>query len=422
MRIYQMLLFPLHGSGSGAYVDRLAEFEQARGHTVKVLCCDHAVPQRSYETAALLFNKHVTHSTVPGATGSIIATEGGGLSSTVDLDFNFPAFTTHPASTSTTFGSLSDDRREQYVAAFRRHIREEVAIFKPDLVHAHHGWVIGAALADLDAPYVISLHGTEHYGFTHYPAYRELALKGLRAADRVVALTEVERAKAIKTYDLDPDRVIVITSGVDTTLFRPAAVEVRFNGLDPIDGRVHSAENRPIIFAGSKLTAIKGTEVLLRAAAIYSKIPERPLTLIAGDGNERAALESLRDELKVQDDVIFLGQQSAAQMVELYNVAEVTVLASHTDWFPLVVIESLACGTPVIASDVGGLPQLVNSDVGRLFSAGDYAALAVHVTDFIRSGFKATAQTTCVQHVHENFSWDRTVDQIVAVYHEVLGT
>jgi hypothetical protein len=55
MRIFQVLLFPLHGSGSGSYTDRLAEFEQARGHTVKVLCCDHVVPQRNYETAALVF-------------------------------------------------------------------------------------------------------------------------------------------------------------------------------------------------------------------------------------------------------------------------------------------------------------------------------------------------------------------------------
>jgi glycosyltransferase involved in cell wall biosynthesis len=133
-----------------------------------------------------------------------------------DLDFNFPAFTTHPLSTSTTFGSLSDDQRERYVAAFHRKIHEEVASFKPDIAHAHHGWVIGAALADLGAPYVISLHGTEHYGFTHYPAYRKLVLKGLRQADRVLALTEVERAKAIETYNLDPERVLVITSGVDT--------------------------------------------------------------------------------------------------------------------------------------------------------------------------------------------------------------
>ncbi len=56
MRILQILLFPLHGSGSGTYVDRLAEFEQTRGHTVKVLCCDHAVPRRGYETAALVFS------------------------------------------------------------------------------------------------------------------------------------------------------------------------------------------------------------------------------------------------------------------------------------------------------------------------------------------------------------------------------
>lgn len=447
MRILQILLFPLQGSGSGSYADRLAEFEQARGHTVEVLCCDHAVPRRGYETAALVFADGtslrgalldrnvvaVESATKQPSTPDEIASHTALAMTQSDLNFNFPAFTTHPLSTSTTFGSLSDDQRKQYVTAFRRKIREEVASFKPDIVHAHHGWVIGAALADLDVPYVISLHGTEHYGFRHYPAYRELALKGLRKADRVLALTEVERATAIETYALDPDRVIVITSGVDITLFKPAAAEVRFNGLDLISRRIHSAGNaagnaitptavnRPIIFAGSKLTAIKGADVLLRAAAIYSKMPEQPLTLIAGEGDERPHLEALRDELQLHDDVIFLGHQNAVQMVELYNAAEVTVLASRTDWFPLVVIESLACGTPVIASEVGGLSQLVTSNIGRLFSAGDYATLAAHVTDFIRSGFKATVQAACVQHVREKFSWDRTVDRIVAVYREVLA-
>ena len=416
MRILQILLFPLQGSGSGSYADRLAEFEQTRGHTVEVLCCDHAVPRRRYETAALVFAHDMARSA-----------EDGGLNAKYDLNFNFPAFTTHPLSTSSTFGSLRDDQREEYAAAFQRKIREEVASFKPDIVHAHHGWIIGAALADLAVPYVISLHGTEHYGFTHYPAYRELALKGLRKADRVLALTEVERATAIETYELDPDRVVVITSGVDTALFKPATAEVRFNGLDHISRRFQSgsaitptAVNRPIVFAGSKLTAIKGTDVLLRAAAIYSKMPERPLTLIAGEGDERQQLEALRDELNLRDDVIFLGHQNAAQMVELYNAAEVTVLASRTDWFPLVVIESLACGTPVIASEVGGLSQLVTSNIGRLFSAGDYATLATHVTDFIRSNFKTTAQAACVQHVRQQFSWDRTVDRIVTAYQEVL--
>jgi glycosyltransferase involved in cell wall biosynthesis len=419
-----MLHFPLEGSGSGTYADRLAEFEHARGHTVRVLCCAHAVPQRSYETAALLFAheaslRGVRRTTKQSHIPDAVASRTALATTNVDLDFNFPAFTTHPLSTATTFGSLRDEQREVYVAAFHCKIREEIAAFKPDLVHAHHGWVIGAALAELDVPYVISLHGTEHYGFLHYPAYRELALQGLRHADRVLALTDVERVKAIETYDLDPERVIVITSGVDTSFFRPYTRDER-NEVKSQHALLPYSGNRPIVFAGSKLTAIKGTDVLLRAAAIYSKAPERPLTIIAGEGDERPRLEALRAELKLRDDVIFLGHQSAAQMVKLYNAAEVTVLASRVDWFPLVVIESLACGTPVIASEVGGLPQLVNSNIGRLFSAGDYATLAAHVIDFIRSDFKMTAQTACAQHVREKFSWDRTVDRIVAVYGDVL--
>jgi teichuronic acid biosynthesis glycosyltransferase TuaC len=414
MRILQVLLFPLHGSGSGSYADRLAEFEQARGHTVKVMCCDHTVPQRSYETAALIFEDDIGR-----AIGNRILwtkPKRPPAPTPPDLDFNFPAFTTHPLSTTTTFGTLSGDQRRRYVEVFRRKIHEEVALFQPDVVHVHHGWVVGAALAELAMPFVISLHGTEHYGFTHYPAYRELALTGLRQADRVLALTDADRATAIETYAIDPDRVIVITSGVDTTAFKPitldrAAVLAQY-GLAEVD--------RPIVLAGSKLAAFKGTEVLLRAAAFYSNLPERPITLIAGEGSERAKLETLRDELDLRDDVVFLGNQNTRQMRDLYNVAEVTVLASHIDWFPLVVIESLACGTPVIASEVGALPQLVSSNIGRLFSAGDYATLAAHVTHFIHSNFKAATWATCVQHVRERYSWDMTVDQIVAVYQNVL--
>lgn len=400
MRILQVLLFPLHGSGSGSYVDRLAEFERARGQAVKVLCCDHVVPQRQYETAALLFQPDVPD---------------GDLSETPDLNFNFPAFTTHPISTSTTFGSLGDDQREQYVAAFHRKIQQEVAAFQPDIIHAHHGWVIGAALADLAVPYVISLHGTEYYGYQHYAAYRDLALHGLQKADRVLALTETDRQTALTAYGLDPDRVQVVTSGVDTQYYQPIAIDraqvLAQYGITETD--------RPVVFAGSKLAAFKGTEVLLQAAARYESLPERPITLIAGEGAERDRLEALRDELQLRA-THFIGHQTEAQMIALFNLAEVTVLASWQDWFPLVAVESLACGTPVIASAVGGLPQLVSSNIGRLFSAGDYATLALLVEHFIQAKVKAAAREACVQRVQQHFSWAATVDRIMAVYQDVL--
>jgi hypothetical protein len=85
-----MLIFPLQGSGSGVYVDRLAAFLARRGHTVSVLCCDHQPAHREYPVEAILF--------------------ANGHNSGFDLDFNFPAFTSHPLSTATTFGTLTAAR------------------------------------------------------------------------------------------------------------------------------------------------------------------------------------------------------------------------------------------------------------------------------------------------------------------------
>ncbi len=395
MRILQILLFPLQGSGSGAYAERLAEFQWRRGHTVRVLCCDHNAPQKPFETAALLFKKEPHQ---------------------VDLDFNFPAFTTHPLSPKTTFGSLTAEQRQAYIEAFGRKIRDEMASFQPDIVHAHHGWVIGAALADLNVPYIVSLHGTEYYGFQSYPAYRELALRGLLHADRVVSLTEEQRDLAIATYHLAPDRIRLISSGVDTDVYRPLAVDkaslLAQAGVTEID--------RPIVFSGSKLAAFKGVDVLLRAAARYEQTPEQPITLIAGDGDERARLEALCAELNLQR-VYFIGHQNTARMVEWFNVADVTVLPSRHDWFPLVSVEALACGTPLVASAVGGLTQVVTDEVGRLVAPADPIGLADAIASVIRAGFKAIAREACVQRARDRFSWNWTVDQIIAVYEDVLS-
>src|SRR5262245_10633655 len=201
MRIHQMLIFPLQGSGSGVYADRLAASLVRRGHTVSVLCCDHQRPQREYPVEAILF--------------------ANGRNDAADLDFNFPAFTSHPLSQTTTFGTLTAAQREAYVRVFHQRIGRAIARFEPEIVHAHHGWVIAAALAELPVPYVVSLHGTEEYGFDHYPAYRELALRGLRGARLLIALTERDRQRAIETYAVDPCKVVVVKSGVDMRVYKP---------------------------------------------------------------------------------------------------------------------------------------------------------------------------------------------------------
>ncbi|GAF68437.1 unnamed protein product [marine sediment metagenome] len=178
--------------------------------------------------------------------------------------------------------------------------------------------------------------------------------------------------------------------------------------------------DRPVVFFGGRLTDQKGVDTLLRAASIYSKIDGRPITLIAGDGNLRDDLEKLAAELKL-DSVYFLGAQSHEQMVKLFNVADVAAMPSILEAFGLVALEALACGTPVIAGNVGGFSQIVNEQVGYLMKPGDSDTLAEKITTFIRDGFKEKVRGKAAAYIRQNFSWDKTVENIEKIYEQVLS-
>lgn len=396
MRVYQMVIFPLRGSGSGVYVDQLSERLSRRGHPVKVLCTDHEPPRKSYPVEALLFNNSENQA--------------------FDLDFNFPAFTSHPLSRETTFGSMTEAQKRAYHKAFREKIVKELALFKPDIVHAHHGWVIASILAELDTPYVVSLHGTERLGFHKYPDYQAIALHGLRGAQRILALTDKEREESIRTYGIEPDKIAVITTGIDTDVFRPIAL-----GRAAVLSRyaIHDT-GRPIVLFAGKLTGFKGVDVLLKAAKSYSQMDERPITLIAGDGDLRGVLETLAQELDL-DSVYFLGNQVQPQLIELYNIGDVLAFSSTMDFFPLIALEALACGLPIVASDVGGFRQIATEEVGCLVPPNDPAALAEKIVAAIRGRFKAKASQAAVAHVRRNFSVERMTIHFEKVYEAALS-
>jgi glycosyltransferase involved in cell wall biosynthesis len=396
MKIYQMMHFPLEGAGTGIYVDSLARSLVKKGHQVKVLCSGHCLPDKPYPVDAVLFSN--------------------GENKKFDLDFDFPVFASHPLSRGVKFGKLSETQRQAYFQAFRAKIEAGLSELVPDIVHVHHGWVIASLLAEFDVPYVITLHGTEFYAFKNYKDYQEDVLRGIHGAEIVVALTEDERNRAIDTYGLDPERITFITSGTDVDMFKPLEVDkeslLRSYSIEAVD--------RPVVFFGGRLTDQKGVDTLLRAASIYSKTDERPITLIAGDGNIRDDLEQLAEELKL-DSVYFLGAQSHEQMVKLFNIAHVAAMPSISEAFGLVALEALACGTPVIAGDVGGFARNVNKKIGYLLKPGDYKTLAEKVMAFVREGFKEKIRDKAAAYIRQNFSWDKTVENIDKLYEQVLG-
>jgi glycosyltransferase involved in cell wall biosynthesis len=398
MKIYQMLHFPLKGAGTGIYVDALARSLIKRGHEVRVLCSDHHVPNKQYHVEAILFSN--------------------GENEKYDLDFDFPVFASHPMSKGKKFGELNQDQKEAYVQAFRKKIGQGISGFKPDIIHVHHGWVIASVLAELDIPYVITLHGTEYYAFKKYKEYQGLTLRGIRGAQIIMTLTEQEREQAIGAYGIDPEKIIIVKSGTDTDIFRP--LEIDKKSLLKSYAPALSRTDRPVVFFGGRLTAQKGLDTLLKAAEIYSQEHERPITLIAGDGDLRAQSEQLAKQLQL-DDIYFLGNQDHQQMVKLYNIADVVAAPSRFEPFGLVALEALACGTPVIASKAEGFRQTINEQVGCLIELDDYKALAEKVTTFIRDGFKEKVKYKSAAYVKQKFSWAGTVSHIERVYKRVLG-
>ncbi|MDC0357360.1 glycosyltransferase [Oligoflexia bacterium] len=389
--------FPLQGSGSGIYVLNLAQELLKAGHEPYVIVPDHKpVEGLPFPVKTILF-----------------ADDTG---STAGLDFNFPCFTTHPRS-NTTFYELSDEQMQSYIDAWRVAIDEVVTEFKPDIIHAHHVWITSFVASTFsDIPYVVSCHGTDLMGFENDERYTKLALTAAKKAKAVIAISRQIQGRIVECYGIPVDKAPLIWNGFDKDIFR-VIPEVDRNevlselGLTPF--------SEPIISFVGKFTDFKGIDVLLKAAARYEKELPGVRTLLAGQGALWDDLHALCEEQNLKG-VHFLGHQSQALLAKLYNIASVSIVPSRIEPFGLVAVEALACGTPVVATDAGGLPDFINDTIGALVPVGDEEALASAIINEVSTNTKQTKGQTAAAYALEGFSWETQVGHMIDLYRNVL--
>ena len=274
------------------------------------------------------------------------------------------------------------------------------------LVHTAHtlAAVKNAALADGDAP---------------EPPLRAVGEQQVvDEADRLIVNTEYEAQQLVSLHHADPARIDVVHPGVDLETFTPGdrlAARAAL-GLD--------ADELILAFVG-RIQPLKAPDVLLRAAARLTGRFTDLRVLVAGgpSGTGLAApdtLVRLADELGISDRVTFLPPQSREQLVNVYRAADLVAVPSYSESFGLVAVEAQACGTPVVAAAVGGLPVAVRDGVtGTLVAGHDVDDWAKAIADLVERG-PDTMRSAAVEHA-ATFSWAHTVDALLASYGRAIS-
>ncbi|WP_367325103.1 D-inositol-3-phosphate glycosyltransferase [Streptomyces sp. HUAS ZL42] len=305
-----------------------------------------------------------------------------------------------------------------------------------DLVHSHY-WLSGhvgrLAAERWGVPLVHAMHTMAKVknaslaeGDTPEPAARVIGeTQVVRAADRLIANTEKEAQELLRHYDADAGRVAVVHPGVNLERFRPGARGAAA-GRAAARSRLGLPQDALIPLFAGRIQPLKAPDVLLRAVARLleerPRLRERILVPVVGgpSGSGLAkpeGLQKLAARLGISDVVLFRPPVGQDKLADWYRAASVLVMPSYSESFGLVAVEAQACGTPVIAAEVGGLPIAVRDGVSGVLVPGhdpeDYArALCTFADD---PGRSARMGGAAVRHAR-SFGWDTAAAATADVY------
>ncbi len=306
-----------------------------------------------------------------------------------------------------------------------------------DIIHSHY-WLSGSLAAKLREKWNIPLiHRFHTLGVLKNKVARgeqekepwmrlQIEQEIIHSADRLVAANSEEKSWLVYHYQASPDNIEVIPCGVDLDLFRPIDRELAREFLN-------LPRRRHFLFVG-RIEPIKGIDTLLKAMALLTDDPdlkgdEIGLLIVGGEqdsGNslshrEMRRLKGLAASLGLQKTVLFLGAQPQDQLPYYYSVAEACILLSRYESCGMVALEAMACGRPIIASKVGGLPYtVVEGETGFLVPEGDERIAASRMKLILSNGLRPRLGYKAIQRAKQ-FGWPLIADQIISLYEEILA-
>lgn len=296
-----------------------------------------------------------------------------------------------------------------------RVIKRELHNFKYDLIHGHFifpdGYIAVLLSKIVRKPVVLTAHGSDINIFPHEKWFNKFLVKWvLSQASKVVVVSNALKKQAIQ-LGVDDRKVAVIPNGFDGASFKP------INKNEARDKLNLSKDNKYFLFVGN-FKEIKNIPFLIKAFSEVGKEIKNASLILVGSGSEEEKFRELTDNLGIKDRVLFIGQRPHSDIPLWMNACDVLCLSSDNEGWPTVISEALACGKPVVSTNVGGVPEILNSpDFGILVQKGDLKGYIEAMKEGLIKGWDSQKITSYAQ----EFTWEKIAQALHGVYCEILG-
>jgi len=286
--------------------------------------------------------------------------------------------------------------------------------FSFDLIDAHFLYPDGFAACLLgqhyDFPVVLNARGSDVNSYLQMPRIKTLLARSMKQADRLVAVSNSLRDQMVAN-GAPPDRTSVIPNGIDPTcFFRMDTGRARQElGLE---------KDEKIILTVCSLIELKGVHLLIEAVAKVREAFSCPVSLmVVGTGPEKARLKSLIEQFALQDCVRLVGNVANRELVGWYNAADLFLLGSSREGWPNVVCEALACGTPVVATAVNGIPEILDSEELGIMVERTAEAFACG----IEKAFAQNWDRDKIARIGQERTWENVAEEVCELFQSVLN-
>lgn len=324
------------------------------------------------------------------------------------------------------FAALFHPKSIALMVPYSWFVTKLVKMHKIDLINAHfavpEGFAGLIAKRETHRPLIVTLHGYDvltepsiDYGVRLVPCLDIVVRKVLKEADVVIAESTATANEALK-IGCKLEKLALIPNGVDTERFNP-----NIDG-GPIRDLL-GIKDRPMVFTLRKHVPKNGIEYLIKAASLVLKDKQNVVFVIGSDGPLRWKYEKLVADLGITQNVIFTGFLHLKEVPYYYAASDIFVIPSIIEGFGIVTVEAMACGKPVIGTNVGGIPDIVKDGRnGYLVNSRDPESLA-HKIEFLLENTDLTAKMGIEgrRTAEQNFDINKRVDRILNIYDELIS-